>query len=391
MLIRGFATGTLDTGKCPPWLFKRMKEFCRIYFQLSTAEIGIEETLKRLADPVWFQSFGCVVGFDWNASGLTTTLTAAIKEAIKPLENELGWTVCGGKGKLALKTPQEIIQVAEKWGINNAQTFVNLSRLTAKIDNTLIQDGFQIYHHTFFLSRNGYWIVIQQGMNTSIKRARRYHWGYISDHAQQLLNDPHKGIAGTGPSLPNVLNLASSKSHKNRAITIEWLNNKLTALKDLKLLLNRPAPPSFEITRLSGNNTLITSLNMGSAPFKTHPVLKERPWQSPYFLKLITKLLEHPPQNYIQLLMTTGVGPLTIRALALIAELLYGAPPSYQDPQRYTFAHGGKDGIPFPVNKRTYDETIDLLRKTLHRFRSDITYRKKVSSKLISLEKSLEG
>ncbi len=377
MWVRGTATSTLDTGQCPPWLFRRIVEFCRLFVLVSSEEIGVRRTLLRFADPVWFQSFGCLAGFDWNASGLTTVVLGALKEALKPIAHDIGWTICGGKGRIARHTPAELRATGERWHIDPS-TWIEVSRLTAKIDNHLIQDGFTIYHHTMLVARDGYWLVIQQGMNTTLRQARRYHWAYLPDKSQ-FLQDPHQGIMGSAPSLRTVLNLAAKASRQNRQITLEWLHNPKQAMKDLAILERcaRRHPPSRLLPTAATHVARIqplpgyqeVHLSLGKQDFFTHPVMRESLWTSPYLRRLLAKLFQEPPSSYLELVMRTGVGAQTLRALALVAELLYGAKPSYEDPQRYTFAHGGKDGVPYPVNRRTYDETLSILRKVLVRLK----------------------
>jgi len=351
---KGIATFSLDYGKCPRWLFERMTKLSSILIEAIVSEFGTEEFLKRISDPVWFQSFGCLLAFDWNSSGLTVTTTAAIKKALSERNWDLGIYVCGGKGKASRKTPEEIDNINFKFGYEN--NFKEISKIVAKIDNSLIQDGFTIYHHSFFFDNLGNWVVVQQGMNTQIQMARRYHWiGKKDANFENFLNDYHKGII-SNIFLPKVLNLASKESKENREMTIKILKEQdpLKEIKTLELILNK-------------NKFLFKELYLPNIEFKTHPVFYEN-FNFEKIKKVIVKSKEEIESrsnlSFIDILKT-NIGPKTIRAISLAAEIIYGAPPSYRDPARYTFAHGGKDGTPFFVDIETYDKTIDVLSKAI--------------------------
>lgn len=367
---RGIATFTLDYGKCPPWLFERMVRLGREMTRVLIEEYGSDEFIKRISDPVWFQSLGTVLAFDWNASGLTTILTAALKEAIRGQERQLGVFIAGGKGKTSRKTPDEIAN----WGIRlslSPKTTNNLiynSKMSAKVDSSLVQDGFQIYHHSFFFSKNGAWTVVQQGMNTQKGTARRYHW--YSENIDDLIVEPHSGIATQIPQT-NTLNLTSKKSDKTRQISTQLITDGFkTLLKDIELLKKHYSKYSKMLKlRVDGQDS--TLLQLSRSEFKHHPVEAENFWDSPYLKKILSKLSDQKPANYEKLLATEGVGPKTIRALSLVSEIIYGAAPSYEDPARYSFAHGGKDATPYPVDRPTYDQTIETLRKAV--FKSKIS------------------
>ena len=365
MIQRGIATFGLDFGKCPPWLFERMVALGREMTLAIAAEEGPDEYIRRLADPVWFQSLGTVLAFDWNASGLTTILTAALKEAVRGQERDLGIFICGGKGKTSLKTPDEIKIWSERINLapENSKALVYNSRMAAKVDSALIQDGFQIYHHAFFFTKNGAWTVIQQGMNTANQTARRYHWH--SKNVKDLVCEPHSGIASQ-IKLKSALDLTAQASTKNRQTSTDLVSSQgfNTLMKDLLLLSKycTPLSQTVEISDLSGQQRL-KFLNLENKEFSWHPVVNENFSKSKYLQKILFKLCEEKPENYEKLLSADGVGPKTIRALSLVAEVLYGAKPSYQDPARYSFAHGGKDGTPYPVDRQTYDQTIETMKK----------------------------
>jgi len=361
----GIANFTLDYGKAPRWLIERMVKLGRIIGIAIIEEFGTEEFLKRLADPVWFQSFGCVLAFDWNASGLTTTTMGALKQSLKGLEKEFGIFICGGKGKTSKKTPEEINDWSKKIGFDmqTANRLIFASRAAAKVDSCLIQDSFQIYHHNFIFSSDGKWTVIQQGMNTLHQKARRYHWsGNLS--LSDFINEPHSGIA-TQLKLTKILNLTSKESKDNRTTATELINNQKLLLKDIELLKNEIYyKKTAQISLIKDDRFKI--LNLSDNEFNTHPVVEEKiDFQSPYLRKSLDKIFTQKPKTFQEIMMIQGVGPKTIRSLSLVAEIVYGAKPSYEDPARYSFAHGGKDNIPYPVDKKLYDKTIEIMEKAV--------------------------
>lgn len=357
---RGIATFTLDYGKCPPWLFRRMVRLGGALTEQIVAEYGPDEFVRRLADPVWFQTLGTVLAFDWNASGLTTTLTGALKEALRGRERELGIYICGGKGKTSRKTPEQITHWGSVLDMPDAYTnaLVYNSRMSAKVDSALIQDGYQIYHHTFFFTPSGGWTVVQQGMNEESATARRYHWH--SANVRDLIEEPHVGIAAQMRG-SSVLNLTASESSKTRDISTELLSGGYRALsKDIQLLREHSSELSKMAAVRHGENEAVTSV-LANREFRTHPVQAEDLRRSAYLDRILQKLAVLRPDSYETLLATPGVGPKTVRALALVSEVLYGASPSYRDPARYSFAFGGKDATPFPVDRRAYDRVITIM------------------------------
>lgn len=334
----GIATFGLDWGRCPPWLFERMRRLARLITEAIVIEFGNHEFVRRLSDPFFFQSFGTVLAFDWDASGLTTTTTGALKEALRGTEKTLGIFVAGGKGKTSLKTPNDITRYAN-WHGFNPNPLVYASKMSAKVDNSAVQDGFTLYHHSFIFTKDGLWTVVQQGMDADKGRARRYHW--LSEKAIDFVEEPHTGIRDARNSnfqIPNpnkVLNLVAKKSRKTRNTSAKLVKEEFpTLLKDLKILDYIRFP--FDRRRLE------KSLNIAH---------------------------KNQPKNFEQLLGVYGVGPKTIRALSLVSEIIYGAKPSYSDPARYSYAHGGKNGIPYPVDRKTYDATIGMLTRAVQRAR----------------------
>lgn len=378
---RGIATFTLDWGKCPPWLFARMVRLGREMTRVIVEEYGPNEFIRRIADPVWFQSLGTVLAFDWNASGLTTILTAALKEGIRGREKEYGVFICGGKGKTSRKTPSEILSWGSWLGLPEpgVKNLVYNSRMSAKVDSALVQDGYQIYHHSFIFSRDGAWSVVQQGMNTKNQTARRYHWH--SESLEDLINEPHSGIA-TQIKGKSVLDLTASKSSKNRSLSVELVNDGFQTLKkDIQILRKHSSNLSRMIALKSGNEELVLS-ELAGVEFKHHSVESEQFWASTYLKKILDKVSSEKPQTYENLLATPGVGPKTIRALSLVGEVIYAALPSYEDPARYSFAHGGKDATPYPIDRVTYDQTIETLRRVVVKSRISPLEKQKLLGKL---------
>ncbi len=360
----GIATIPLDYGKCPKWLFERMKRLSRAIILAIFEEFGKEEILKRLSDPVWFQSLGCVVAFDWNSSGLTTTLMGALKEGLRGLEDELGIYICGGKGKASKKTPEEIKMFGITRGFDFYQKLIYSSKIIAKVDSCLVQDGFQIYHHNFIFTKEGNFAVVQQGMNPSLQKARRYHW--LSLKIKDFTEEPHSGIVSE-IKLKGLRNLIAKESRKNKQISLEMVREEpRTFLRDIKLICEKQ---NFLVKQreLPG----FCEMELRNVEFYHHSVEKEK-----FNLKRLRKIIEKAhflkPENFENLLMIEGVGPKTIRALSLVAEIIYGAKPSYEDPARYSFAHGGKDGIPKPVDKETLDFTICILEKAIEKAKISI-------------------
>jgi len=390
----GIATVPLDYGRCPRWLFERMKRLSRGITAAIVEEFGPEEFLKRLSDPVWFQSLGCVLGFDWNSSGLGTTTMGALKEGLRGLESELGVFICGGKGKTSRKTPQQIQEWGEflRFPMEKIDKLVYASKISAKVDSCLIQDQFQIYAHNLIFTKDGQWNVIQQGMNTDLQKARRYHW--LSLNVKDFVEEPHSGIISDIKLKP--LNLVAKESRENKEISTELVKDEpKTFLKDIKLISEKLAPyrtcvPRREPVLLrgsgAGSNALMkqkrfsgfTEMELNNVEFHWHPILKEK-----FDLKRLEKTIffanSQEPENFEELLSLKGVGPKTIRALSLVSEVIYGAKPSYEDPARYSFAHGGKDSTPFPVNKSVYDATLAIIERGIKK--SKISNREKVKAK----------
>jgi hypothetical protein len=380
MFKRGIATFTLDYGKCPKWLFERMVKLGREMSRVIIAEYGPDEFVKRIADPVWFQALGTVLAFDWNASGLTTILTAALKEAIRGEERDLGIYICGGKGKTSLKTPEQISLFGARAELSQEKinSLEYNSRMAAKVDSSLVQDGFQIYHHCFFFSRNGAWAVVQQGMNEKEVTARRYHW--FSDDAKNLVMEPHSGIISDGQHTG--LNMTARESTNTQKISTELVQGSYnTLMKDFQLLRKYSTPQS-EVVSVGNNEQELTKMHLHDRDLKVLPVIAEDFTKSKYLQRILYEVNEIKPKNYEQLLSLKGVGPKTIRALALTAEVIYGAKASYEDPARYSFAHGGKDFVPYPVDRPTYDQTIATMRQLASKMKIGYSEKNKIIGRL---------
>jgi hypothetical protein len=346
----GFAHLPLHPGRAPAWLFGRMTRLAREITAHVVADRGADEMLRRLADPFWFQAFGCVLGFDWHSSGVTTTVTGALKEGIKGLEHELGFYAQGGKGLTSRKTPGEIVSRCEELSLDPAP-LVYASRMAAKVDSAAVQDGYQLYHHTFFFTRAGHWSVVQQGMSDETGTARRYHW--LSESLQSFVNEPHEAICSD--TRVSTLNLVAAEHDGLRRTSVELAAGSPDRVVDIV----RRHHERQDASRLP--------FDAGISP---DPVLLEMPARHALMLRdvdprhLHTVLLstyDRSPESFEALLGLQGVGARTLRALALVSEVIWGTPASTRDPARFAFAHGGKDGTPFPVDRAAYDETIDVL------------------------------
>lgn len=317
----GIANVPLHSGFCPRWLFEKMVLLGGAISEAIIFEYGEEEFLRRISDPFFFQSLGCVLGFDWHSSGLTTTVCAALKEGLRRRRG-VGVFICGGKGKASRKTPFEIKELADGVGFD-PDPLIYASRMSAKVDNSALQDGFQLYHHTFVFTKSGSWAVIQQGLKETTRMARRYHW--LSDNLKDFVEEPHKAVCGTKTG--ETLNLVARESRQTREVSTQLVNEGIrTLMSDLKIL-NMPRSHSIKRTL-----------------YQVH-------YQA--------------PKNFEELLGIKGVGPKTIRALALVSELIYGTRISWQDPVKYSFAHGGKDGFPRHLDYSTYNYSIDVLEKAV--------------------------
>ena len=364
---RATAQLPLHTGKAPPWLFDRMWRLAGAVTMAVVDEYGPAEMLRRLADPWWFQAFGCVLGFDWHSSGVTTVTCGAMKEAYKHFGDDLGIHVAGGKGGTSRKTPQEIVDTAHRLSLSDGNQLVFASKMSAKVDSAAVQDGYQLYHHAFFFTGDGKWAVVQQGMSDAEKSARRYHW--LGETVDDFVCEPHHAIDDLVPAPKHpapgeqlLLNMVASEADRNRA-------------KSTELIGWNPDKLMYEVRRMTDGPTLFAPLQ--------HEVLPENV-NIDRLEPVIRAAHEQQPSDFTALLGAKGVGPATVRALSLLAELIYDAPASHRDPADatklppilkgrewadYSYAHGGKDGTPHPVDRPTYDKSIAVLTDAVRKSR----------------------
>lgn len=330
----GSADLPLHYGYVPKWLAERMAKLGLAVTEAIITDYGKEEVLRRLSDPFWFQSLGAVMGMDWHSSGITTSVMGALKRAINPHAKQLGIYICGGKGKFSKETPAELLRLADSTGLNGTE-LVRCSKLSAKVDNTAVQDGFQLYTHNFIVSDTGQWTVIQQGMAPHNKTARRYHWH--SDTVQSFVDEPHTGICGINQGA--ILNLTATEAGVTRngivQITAEDPHH---LIKDFQRLI---MPSHHEV-----HEGDVNLKRLGSVLWLAH---------------------EQKPENFEELLLLQGVGPRTLQSLTLVSEVIHGTPSRFKDPARFSFAHGGKDGHPFPIPIKVYDETIQVLQTAVYK------------------------
>ena len=337
---RGTAVLPLHGGKAPRWLMDRMTRLAREIIIIIVSDFGSKEVLRKLSDPFWFQSFGCLLGFDWHSSGVTTTVTAAVKGGISGLENELDLFAAGGKGARSRRTPDEIINRGDDISAN-PDDLVYLSRFSAKVDNNAVMDGYQIYLHNFLFTKDGSWAVIQQGMNEGKRTARRYHW--LGEAVDDMVSDPQAAICCDKKG-DIITNLSDGRAKSAREIATKLANERPeTIVKELEKIKQSPKNVDFTLPRR--HEVTADDIN----PKRLY--------------KIFLSTYEKRPKDFEALLTAKGVGPKTLRALTLIAEVIYGTNASFTDPARFSFAHGGKDGHPYPVDRENYDNSIDTLRQ----------------------------
>jgi hypothetical protein len=363
----GIAHAPLHGGHCPPWLFEKMKELGASIIKVIVMEYGTMEALRRLSDPVWFQSFGSVLGFDWHSSGLTTVVCGALKEGLKDEQGDMGLFFAGGKGKASRRTPLEIVNAGDKYGLSGElNKLQQTSRTVAKVDSAAVQDNYQLYHHFFVFDRTGNWAVIQQGMNAEKRLARRYHW--LSEDLKDYTNNPHQAICGMREN--GVLNLVSEQNQATRSATVEICRESPDEIKKVyHAILNqyekKPNSQQLNLFDIPADpaGEAFPSL---SQPVITMPAHHSIP--SPRYLdKVLYDIYDEPPETYKQLLETKGVGPSTLRALAMVSEITHGAQPAFSDPVRYAFAHGGKDSYPFPVQRQDMTQSLSVLKEAIEK------------------------
>lgn len=351
-----YADLPLHYGKVPLWLAERMSRLGGAIIESVMLEYGKAEVLSRLSDPMWFQALGCVMGMDWHSSGITTSVMGALKKALNPKFNELGIYICGGKGKYSRATPAELIALAERTGLNGTELVRN-SKLSAKVDNTAIQDGFQIYLHTFIVTKEGDWSVIQQGMNDHTGMARRYHWN--SAQLSSFVEEPHTFIYGANQG--EILNLTDKHAGATKAGLLELVKEPGLVISEMRKII---MPSHHEVREEN-----VDLKRLGSILALAH---------------------EKQVTDFESLLLLEGVGPRAIQSLTLVSEVIHGTPSRFTDPARFSFAHGGKDGHPFPVPTKTYDQTIDILRTALDRAKLGNTDRQDAIKNLTLAAQAIE-
>jgi len=350
----GSADLPLHGGRVPAWLGARMSRLGAVICQAVVHHYGRDELLRRLAHPFWFQSFGCVMGMDWHSSGITTSVIGALKRGLKPLERELGLHVCGGRGAHSRRTPQELVAIGERVGFDGG-ALAGTSRLVAKVDSAAVQDGFDLYLHGFIVADDGHWVVVQQGMNGDRRQARRYHW--LSEGLTSFVDAPHAAIEGARQG--EIINLTDRRAAASRSRQLDLLATlgPDRVVQEFSLLEDRhearpPAAPEAE--------PLLPHLVMPS-----HHEVRASDVHLSRLHANLAAAADRAPADFSALLLTPGVGQRTVRALALVAEVVHGAPCRFSDPARFSFAHGGKDRHPFPVPLKVYDQTIDVLKSAV--------------------------
>ena len=346
----GFAKLPLHYGKAPRYLIVRMRKLAKEIVTIMLDEYGSDEFLKRISDPFWFQALGCVLGYDWHSSGVTTVLTGSLKQAIIP--EECGVAVCGGKGRVSKLTPEEVQTAGEKFGLsdNTIKSLKYASKISAKVDTAAVQAEYQLYHHAFFMTEHKKWAVVQQGMCAEDRTARRFHW--LSERVKEFVVEPHNAIVGETVK-PRVLDLTAKESEGSRKASVDLMKESPKKLMQL-VISTRPESQRAlsEWIPKEGNPK-----SANCPEFLTMP--RNINW------KTMKDLYEFRPANYEELLSFKGVGPATVRGLALIAELIYGEKPSWKDPVKYSFAYGGKDGVPYPVDRKAMDQSVQILKQAV--------------------------
>lgn len=357
MRAAGKADLPLHGGRVPQWLADRMAALGRVIVEALVHHYGRDELLRRLAHPFWFQSFGAVMGMDWHSSGITTSVVGALKRGLAPLQQELGIYVCGGRGRHSRRTPEELLTIGEQTGLD-AHALVHASRLVAKVDSAAVQDGYDLYLHAFFVTAQGNWCVVQQGMNGQLREARRYHW--LSEHVGSFLDSPHTAVDGR--NCGSIINLADERARRSRQAGLELVR---TGPDQIISVLKRLREP--------GNAALSLFPEHDVSPLPLVPHLRMPAHHDVRASDVLLKRLhgalaaaaDQGPEDYADLLMMPGIGKRTVESLALVAEVIHGTPARFTDPARFSFAHGGKDGHPFPVPLKVYDQTIQVLKSAI--------------------------
>ena len=346
----GSANLPLHGGRVPPWLGQRMTRLGTVISQAIVHHYGRDELLRRLAHPFWFQSFGAVMGMDWHSSGITTSVLGALKRGLAPLSAELGLHVCGGRGRHSRLTPGELLAIGERTGLDG-EGLARASRLVAKVDSAAVQDGYDLYLHGFIVADDGKWVVVQQGMNGGERQARRYHW--LSEGLESFVEAPHAAIEGRSGGA--IVNLTDRRAAASRAGQLD--------------LLASLGPDGIvrELARLEGTSPALAQdqLPLPHLDMPAHHDVRPADVNLRRLHGNLAAAADRGPQDFAELLLVPGVGPRTVKSLALVAEVVHGAPHRFADPARFSLAHGGKDRQPFPVPIKVYDETIRVLKSAV--------------------------
>ena len=343
----------LHGGRVPRWLAERMTRLGAVMSEAIVHHYGRDELLRRLANPFWFQSFGAVMGMDWHSSGITTSVIGALKRGLTPLRHELGVHVCGGRGKHSRQTPQELVSIGDRVGIDGA-ALAKASRLVAKVDGAAVQDGFDLYLHGFIVTDDGNWTVVQQGMNGGCRQARRYHW--LSEGLTSFVDDPHAAIEGAAQG--RIINLADRRAETSRRAQLDMLGElgPERIVREFAALETRKRPQAAALQPLLPHLVMPAHHDV-----RTSDVIARRLHGN------LAAAAERGPKDFPDLLLTPGVGARTVQALAMVAEVVHGTPYRFSDPARFSMAHGGKDRHPFPVPIKVYDETIKVLKSAVQK------------------------
>jgi hypothetical protein len=352
----GSADLPLHGGRVPHWLGDRMTRLGTLITEAIVHHYGRDEFLRRLAHPFWFQSFGSVMGMDWHSSGITTSVLGALKRGLKPRAGELGLHVCGGRGAHSRKTPQELVSIGERVGLDG-EGLATTSRLVAKVDSAALQDGFDLYLHGFIVADDGHWVVVQQGMNGDKRQARRYHW--LSEGLESFVDSPHAAIEGR--SQGEIVNLADRRAEHSRRGQLDLLAtlgpDRIIREAAALLRAEAPAPEPAE-------QPMLPHLIMPA-----HHDVRESDVNMRRLHGNLAAAADRGPADFAELLLVPGVGARTVKALAMVAEVVHGAPCRFSDPARFSIAHGGKDRHPFPVPLKVYDETIAVMKSAVQKGR----------------------
>ena len=345
----GSADLPLHGGRVPAWLGQRMTRLGAVITQAIVLEYGRDELLRRLAHPFWFQSFGAVMGMDWHSSGITTSVLGALKRGLAPLSGELGLHVCGGRGRHSRATPAELMAVGDRVGIDGG-ALAKASRLVAKVDSAAVQDGFDLYLHGFIVADDGRWVVVQQGMNGTSKQARRYHW--LSEGLESFVDAPHAAIEGRQQG--NIVNLADRRASASRDRQLDLLQQ--AGPDGIVRHLARIEPRAEPACEPEPQAMLPHLVMPEHHDVRAKDVVERR------LHGALAAAVECGPHDFAELLLVPGIGARTIRSLAMVAEVVHGAPCRFSDPARFSLAHGGKDRHPYPVPTKVYDRTIEVMK-----------------------------